>query len=955
MKSDLTLRQKHSPYVILNWKLGLVFFFLFINLSDGQIRLKARALLNKSTHTISVKQDVFYKNNSRDTLQYFYFNDWLNAFKKKDSPLGKHFSAEYITRFHFSKLAERGETKMDFIQNKDGEILVWDRPKNHPDIVKLQLKNRLIPGDSTHFKLQYTLRIPKDDFTGYGRSPDGDYNLRYWLITPAFYQDRWEIYSNQDLEDQFNPKIEADIFLKIPASYKFFSNLTQKLIASDGVRKEIELRGKSFSNFKVLIAKNLPVDIYDVDGIQVISDIDDEDVPADHREVTINRILSFLQRRLGSYPFKKLLVTEADYKSNPLYGLNQLPDFIRPFPDGFQYDVKMMKTITHNFLRTSLLIDPRKEEWILNALEIDLLMDYVKEFYPKTKWIGKLSEIIGVHWTHLAQLDFNDQYQFFFMNMNRLNLDQALNEHKDSLIKFNAEIANPYKAGIGFKYLEDFLGEKVIKKSIKEFYNQYKLKLTSPEDFEQILKSNTSKDVNWFFKEYVNTNVRLDFKIKKVETIGDSLRVTIKNKENNSMPVSLYSLKDKTILSKHWVEHTRGLSTITIFREDADRLALNYEGIIPEINKRNNFKSIDKIFNKPFQFRLLKDVQDPHYTQFFIMPVFNYNLYDGLSLGLRVSNRAVLKKRFSYEITPEYGFNSDALVGKLSVWNTHQFRNKNLSEITYGVSGNRYSYAYDLFYYRFSPYVTFNFRHRDLRNRERHYLSFREVSVHRNKEESLDLIDKPNYNVFNIQYTYSNRGLVNSFSSTFDYELAEKFSKVSFTAKYRKLFLNNRQLQFRFFAGAFLYNNTDPASNYFSFALDRPSDYMFDYNYYGRSESSGLFSQQFIEAEGGFKSKLQPGFANRWLTTFNADVSIWRNWIYGYGDIGLLKNYGENADFKYDSGIRVSLVQDYFELFFPVYSSLGWEIGKPDYDQKIRFIVTLDLKTLIGLFEREYY
>src|SRR5699024_4507288 len=127
----------------------------------------------------------------------------------------------------------------------------------------------------------------------------------------------------------------------------------------------------------------------------------------------------------------------------------------------------------------------------------------------------------------------------------------------------------------------------------------------------------------------------------------------------------------------------------------------------------------------------------------------------------------------------------------------------------------------------------------------------------------------------------------NSISSSVDFQLAKKFSKVSFTAKYRKLFLNNRQLEFRVFAGAFIYNNTDPNSDYFSFALDRPSDYLFDYNYYGRSERSGLFSQQFIESEGGFKSKLEPGFANDWLATLNTSASLWRDIFYLYGDIGM--------------------------------------------------------------------
>ena len=68
--------------------------------------------------------------------------------------------------------------------------------------------------------------------------------------------------------------------------------------------------------------------------------------------------------------------------------------------------------------------------------------------------------------------------------------------------------------------------------------------------------------------------------------------------------------------------------------------------------------------------------------------------------------------------------------------------------------------------------------------------------------------------------------------------------------------------------------NTSTDSNFFSYALDRPTDYLFDYNYYGRSESTGFFSRQFILAEGGFKSKLNKPYANQWLTTCNASFNV---------------------------------------------------------------------------------
>jgi hypothetical protein len=158
----------------------------------------------------------------------------------------------------------------------------------------------------------------------------------------------------------------------------------------------------------------------------------------------------------------------------------------------------------------------------------------------------------------------------------------------------------------------------------------------------------------------------------------------------------------------------------------------------------------------------------------------------------------------------------------------------------------------------------------------------------------------------------------------------------------------------RFFAGIFLNNDTDPNSDYFSFALDRPTDYLFDLNYFGRSEATGFFSQQIIIAEGGFKSQLEPAFANQWMTTVNATASIWR-YIQAYGDIGLVKNRGSDPIFVYDAGIRLVLVEDYFEIFFPVYSNLGWQIAQPRYAENIRFMFTLDPQVLFSLFTRKWY
>jgi len=425
------------------------------------------------------------------------------------------------------------------------------------------------------------------------------------------------------------------------------------------------------------------------------------------------------------------------------------------------------------------------------------------------------------------------------------------------------------------------------------------------------------------------------------------------------LPVSLYTLNNDTVVSKTWIENITENKTITIPRNDADKLVLNYENIIPEINARDNWKSLKGFFfnNKPLQFRIFKDIEDPNYNQVFFMPIVEYNnIYDGLTLGVKAYNKTLLRKHFNYNFEPKYSIKSKSFTGTANVFNIHDFENSNLYSLDYGIRGSYSAYAPELFVKQITPYVSFFFREKDdLRSNKRKRLLLRYLDI--NRDEDVNNIvnsSEPNYNVFNVRYTDSNDNLINYNSWYTDFQLGKTFTKLSFDYEYRRLYENNRQLNLRWFSGIFLRNTNEVDSDYFSFALDRPTDYLFDYNYLGRSESTGIFSQQYIEAEGGFKSKLNPAFANQWISTLNASTTLWK-YILVYSDVGFVKNKFNSVKFVYDSGIRINLVTDYFEIYLPIYSNLGWEIGQPNYDQKIRFKFTVDPKSLLGLFRRRWY
>ncbi|HEU4496246.1 MAG TPA: aminopeptidase, partial [Flavobacterium sp.] len=313
-------------------------------------------------------------------------------------------------------------------------------------------------------------------------------------------------------------------------------------------------------------------------------------------------------------------------------------------------------------------------------------------------------------------------------------------------------------------------------------------------------------------------------------------------------------------------------------------------------------------------------------------------------------NKTILEKPFNFDINPIYSVNTESLTGSFSFAVNQNRRNSNLFNIRYYFSGSYFHYERDAAYLRLNPSVVFRIRESDFRDNRKQSVVFRQVIVHRDPT-IYEVNEEENYSVFNARYSNTRTELTNHFNLNTDLQLSGQFGKLIADISFRKLYEDNRQLNMRLYAGTFLYNKTK--GDYFSFALDRPTDYLFDYNYLGRSESTGLYSQQYIIAEGGFKSKLKEQFANEWMSTLNAGYSIW-NWIEAYGDVGLLKNRHGSPHFVYDSGIRLNLVQDYFELYFPVYSNNGWEIAQPNYNERIRFIITLSPRTLTNLITRKW-
>ncbi len=929
---------------------ALLLFFFGFTFAQHSIDIKAK--VNPEDKTIVVIQEIVYNNSSNDTLKHIVLNDWNNAFSSKNSALAKRFSDEFVRIFHLASEEERGFTKISNVFDQNFETLDWERPNQQIDLLKINVLNPILPCTSQKFTVSYTLKIPHAKFTKYGFNNDGKITLKNSFLSISKYENKQFLFqSNENLDDISNEKANYKININLLPNYLISSDLNT-LINEKETRFEATNRQEFFIAIEPKEKANYKY--YKNDLIEVVSNFEDKRLNEIQIAIVIDKITKFVADEIGNPTQNKIVVSYEDYEKNPFYGVNQLPSFINPFPDEFIFEIKFLKTYLSNLLKEKIQTNHRKDHWIEEGIQQFLLMKYIDTYHADCKMLGSLSKLKLLKGYNLLNINFNQQFYYVYLLMARKNLDQPIGDSKNTLVKFNEQIAGKYRAGLSLRYLDSFLENDIVLNSIREFLDMNSTTSSSRHDFEYIVNRKAKQDLNWFFRTIIEKRDVIDFKFKNISKTTDSISFTLKNKTETNVPIPVYGLKDDKIVYKQWFSNISIDSTFTIPRNNIDKLVINYNAEVPEFNLRNNWKSLKGfLFNhRPLKFNFLKDLENPNYNQVFYVPVFEYNLYDGLLLGLKFNNKAFLDKPFTFDFTPEYSSNTQKLVGSLSAKVNHNTRIGRLYNTSYSISGSTSHFAPDSKYTRIINSIQFRFRDQNFRTNKNEIIQLAQYYVNRDKTNFAIENTTENYSVFNAKYLNIQSEMTKFYSLITDVQVANSFGKISGEIQYRKLFEDNRRINLRFFTGLFLYKDT--SSDFFSFGIDRPTDYLFNQNLLGRSESTGLFSQQYVQAEGGFKSKFDTRFANKWMSSINASFNIW-NWIEVYGDIGIVKNKFTRAQFLYDSGIRLNLVPDYFELYFPVYSSNGYELRQDNYDEKIRFVITLSPKTLISLFTRKWF
>ncbi len=934
---------------------GILLFLLhFVLIPAQQDSIYVQARLAEDRRTLHISQEIIYHNKTATPLSQTTLLNWTAAYQNRDTGLyhrkiedrnkNLHFAApEDLGALHNLSITVNGQPAADPFNTKSENL-----PVRFPEDLQ--------PGHRAILQVDYTLQLPLANFTGYGTS-EKNITLKYFFPVPdGFATSGNSARKYLDIEETGSHSIYWTINLDLPANYYSKSNLIQQQpnYFSGVLKGDPEL---------LISAQNYSRIVVNVDAAPVLVDFGYHISPEErtHLEFYLPLHLDFIYRRTGLRP-AKIFISEKFRKKEDFFGNDDIEFWKFRFPlftAAENTDLDYFSIISKKVVEQEMISHKEEDHWFKNGIKTYLELQYLKKNYGDYKLLGQLTEarIFGVRplkLFHASRLKLAERYGIAYQYMMTQNLDQKIDGDFKDLSNFNQMIISNFETGSLFNFVAEKMGTDAFENFLTAYIRKNQNQQIDTGDFLDQLAIN-SQYSSLFLEKMIARKHRVNFNVKKFKREDGNLLVKVKKNTADPVPFKLETISPQGETRTHWFGTPERPSAdfYVVPEADAQKIVINSGHFFPEKNYRDNYLYTRGVFSntKKIRFKLIKDIPNYEYNEIYLNPRLSFNAYDNVLLGLNFRNESLFSHKFAYSLTPYYSTGTGKLTGSGGVTYSIMPAESFFQSLDIGLSGSYFHYDHHLSYRKFGTSAVMHFA-----KNPRSAVS-RRVGIslnHYDKDLTPEMVlnrEYDTYNLWSANYGYTNNQLIHERSFGAYIQGMQDFTKIAAEASYRYEYAPNKKIAFRLFGGYFL--NNDTRNDIFDFGISRVSNYSFSYGLIGQSATTGLLSQQFILADGGFKSRID-GTANQWITALNADSHVWKMFNI-YADAGVYKNKNTDPKFIWDSGVKVRIIPDFLEVYLPVYSSLGFEPAARNYAERIRFTLVLNLNAVINTLRRGWY
>jgi len=944
--------------------------------------------LDTVAEVIVLKSVVKYTNNSPDDLSSIYFHLWWNGFSDKTSAFSEQRLTMGIRDFYFApKEHLGGYENVSFLHNGDQLVMApyHHDGKLHKDIVEVKLEEALKSGQSVELEINARIKIPVL-FSRPGHA-NGLYRMTQWYPKPAVYdKDGWHQMPYLDIGEYFAEYGDYEVTIDVPKDFELvYTGMPSSDNFKDG-RRVVTSIAKSIPDFawfasdrmqhlsdKVSIGEN-SIDIH-----LLTSDKENSQKVIEH----IKSSLLFYSSEVGLYPYPQYSMLHWADGSGSGMEYPMLSTVDVPYEQQ-RIDNLIAHEIGHNWFQSAIGTNERAYPWMDEGLNSYIERKYNRAHYPHPNFDASM-----VPWFR----DANDSYSVLQAGVCHLHCGAklpAINSVGDTYGQ-NVDVlsygSNSYeRMAMSLQYLENYLGEPVMREGIQTFYKNWINKHPGPSDLQATLEKVSGKQLGWFFQDLIEDNVIHDFKIGAVDRIDSLLYVTVESKYNSPIPFQLSGYNDDgDLIFSQWMEPESDTQRIAIPDLDFESLQVNGETPLLDVRRQNNIKRVDKLIKKgPIKLRGFGVFSDLISRPINWHPSISYNVNDGLMLGLGFYNALVPTRDIRWYLQPNFGLKSGSITGLFGVEkDIYTYQHSAFEKITLGLAGRRYTYneinltnreEQFLVYNKLQPSLSLHLRKGitspAVLSYKLHYISAElpQFNPENIQDPEVTLVHQLNFtssklnrlsqvhNLIQLEY----ESYVNSFEESHNY------LKLSASHERNMYYGEHSRIDWRIFGGYFLVNSQRNSANFSdgitrgSFALTQEghTDHTFEGFFINRSPlGDGEFSDIKIE-EGGFKMPIGPAFrftgSNNFIIASNIKIDFPTKlkivepkvfFDLAYFSNKTLLNSPLEGQLLYSAGLALE-IGDYLGIYYPLFFSSDYDVPYSGINFFERFTLRLNLRKL---------
>jgi hypothetical protein len=963
-------------------------FWPFLNASSQQyfqqeVNYNIHVTLNDSKNELNGFESVEYINNSADSLRFLYFHLWANAYSDNNTELAKQL---FLIKGR-EKLFKDPELKgfIDSLDFKAGGLKVqWNLLPGMPDICRIILKKPLKPGDTILITTPFHVKIPKGVTSRLGHIGQS-YQISQWYPKPAVYdKSGWHQMPYLDQGEYYSEYGSFDVSITLPANYVVGATGN---LQNDEEKRWLDLLSEDTSWKKTpdKIESDFPVSSKRLKTLRYIEkNIHDfawfadkrfhvlkgkVNLPDSNREVTtwamftdqeaglwlnailyINRAILNFSRWCGDYPYNSYTAVQSALNSGAGMEYPGLT-VIGLAGDSYLLDEVIAHEICHSWFYSAIGSDERRYPYMDEGIATEYENRYMAEIYPgkklwelsiKNQKIAKLFNIEDMPVQRIQELEW--------LIPARRNLEQPLNLAAPDYSSDNYGNLIYGKAAQGFSYLRAYLGDSLFDSIMHDYYKTWKNRHPGPEDLKAVFESHTSKDLSWFFFDFLGTTKRLDYKIVRIK----DQKLLVKNRGELKAPVLIAGIQRDSICFERWEDGFKGKKLIDLPANNFSEIKIDPEHKMTELFRLNNTFRESGIFRKgdPVQLRFLYTIDDPDKRTILYVPAFDWNTTDGFMAGVAINNGSLLPKPVQYLVIPFYTFRKSGLVGygKISI-NKIPYDNF-IRLATFSLEGSQFGAIGTQNYNKLKVGLNLSFRSNRIIESVNHKIyGFYIAASDLTQLEQLTTAKLNSY--LQVGYQIDRSGKKDPFDMLVSFESGKEFQKASLELNYRySYYSKNSGLDIRVFAGTMLKNaSADPFYAFSPSGRSGREDYLLTGTFPDRfSEFKTTFwSRQMSLSEGGLVTPLSDSLGySRWLCS----LSITSNLpgiasgipIKPFVNI-LFNDHGQNktdlSSIFFEAGVKVGL-WNFLEVYFPLVASENITSLAGSLKERIRFVFRLD-------------